>query len=680
MGFWRRVLGLPEATKKIDDQDQAENNESVETENNVNESESDEKVSQENESEVAAQDQNEESTEVDVDEGDSKKSKTFPATKVKNEPEAKEKVEEVAEIEHEDQVDDEEMTDEAEKDHEETTDDEDSTEDIDQAEEPETPEINEYNEDLKVLDGRLLPQLEVPNWREELEFVKERYEPCDLSEHIVKVSKRRLFAKRIDHELAESRLSAYNRYLERATRRFKEKIDEDAHLRNVYLDLAEWQNTQAKTISWKLANRISQELTKAREAEAEAKKIIESSTEFVNKEAILTFSFFARKTIFIPILTAYILSVVSLTYNRFEWIIKFLPFFNLGLAKVNYMILGIASGFMLMHLWRYSKEVMKIQRQLRAFVEIRKEQYDRIKHSVKQLTRLSQQQPIFESILQVMAIAYRVQLDAQITGKANVTTAFEPNKLPACVTLARADHSDVNKIPRLKRRALRVLMSPGWRTRGLDEITQIYADSQMLDAASLSLNNLDSDSYVSAKSAQKMLLNAFADTSIHDRVSKARLRRAILDLHAEVLTNWDSPDRPRVISLRQDGFNKLSFQTSWLVDEDISADWKEFLTEILQENTAPFSNFNILDKTSEINNERLIKSVAVVPKYFKVESSKVRIQKSKTEEVMPIDIVVRVDVSPWADPSAFAVFADDLSSVRGQNSVRTESAETDTYA
>ena len=72
-------------------------------------------------------------------------------------------------------------------------------------------EKEEFLEDLSVLDGRILPQLKVPDWREELEFVKERYEPCDLSDHIVKVSKRRLTARQIDHELAESRLSAYLR-------------------------------------------------------------------------------------------------------------------------------------------------------------------------------------------------------------------------------------------------------------------------------------------------------------------------------------------------------------------------------------------------------------------------------------------------------------------------------------
>jgi hypothetical protein len=48
----------------------------------------------------------------------------------------------------------------------------------------------------------------------------------------------------------------------------------------------------------------------------------------------------------------------------------------------------------------------------------------------------------------------------------------------------------------------------------------------------------------------------------------------------------------------------------------------------------------------------------VVPHYFAEHESKVKIEKSTSKDVMPMDVVVRVDVSPWADPTAFAVFAD----------------------
>jgi hypothetical protein len=302
--------------------------------------------------------------------------------------------------------------------------------------------------------------------------------------------------------------------------------------------------------------------------------------------------------------------------------------------------------------------VAKIQKQLIIFKAKHEEQHEKIVHAVKQHTRLAQQQPLVEPILGVLAKAYRVQLQSDVSARAQVTTNFDPVVLPACVTLARAVNTDEIKMNRLRRRALNVLMSPGWRTNGLNEIARIHADSRMLDSNSLSLKSLDTDSVVSASNAQRLLTEAFSNSSIHHRVSKARLVRAIKDLHKEVLANWESDERPQVLSMRDDGFDKISFQSSWLVDEDASEDWIKFLTEILGNETAPFGDFNISDKRSELNNANLISSVAVVPHYFAERESKVRIEKSKSQDVMPMDVVVRVDVSPWSDPSAFAIFAD----------------------
>ena len=518
-------------------------------------------------------------------------------------------------------------------------------------------EKQEFLEDLSVLDGRILPQLKVPDWREELEFVKERYEPCDLSDHIVKVSKRRLTARQIDHELAESRLSAYLRYFERASRRFKDKIDEDALLNEALADLTVWKNEQGKSVAWKLADRVNEEVVKAKKAEQDATSFVENNIEFVNPGAVKVYREFARRAWLIPLVTLYITSVVGLTYNRFDWILKFLPFFNLGLSKTLIMISGVAAGFYISNLWRYSKNVARIQKKLVIFKAKHEDQHHKIRHAVKQHTRLAQQQPLVEPILGVLARAYRVQLQSDVSIRAQVTTNFDPVVLPACVTLARAVDTDEVKMNRLRRRALNVLMSPGWRTNGLNEIARIHADSRMIDSNSLSLKSLDTDSVVSASSAQKLLTEAFNNTAIHNRVSKSRLVRAIKDLHKEVLANWDSDERPQVVSLRDDGFDKIAFQSSWLVDEDVSEDWIKFLTEILGDETAPFGIFNILDKRSELNNANLISSVAVVPHYFAERQSKVKIEKSESKDVMPMDVVVRVDVSPWANPSAFAVFA-----------------------
>ena len=521
-------------------------------------------------------------------------------------------------------------------------------------------EQQEYLEDLSVLDGRILPELKVPDWREELEFVKERYEPCDLSDHIVKVSKRRQTVRQIDHELALSRLSAYERYLDRASRRFKDKIDEDALLNSVLTDLNIWRNDQGKSVAWKLADRINQEVLKAKQAEVEAISFVENNTEFVNPMAIKVYRAFARRVWFIPIVTLYISSVVGLTYNALEWIMKFLPFFNLGLSKTLIMIAGVGSGFWISNLWKYSKSVARIQKQFTIFKGKHQEQHDKIVHAVEQHTRLAQQQPMVEPILEVLAKGYRVQLQSDVLATVKATTEFNSDFLPACVTLARALDNEEEKMMKLRTRAFNVLKTSGWRTLGLDDIIKRHAESRMLDVQRLGLESLDSDSLISSANTRRILLEAFSNMSIHNRVSKSRLIRAIREIHNEVLANWKSDDRPKVESLRDNGFNHLAFRTSWLADEDGSEPWISFLTEVLSEDTAPFGQFNILDKRAEINSPEKIMSIAAVPHYFKFGSVKIKVQNSLSSEVMPLDVVVRVDVSPWADTSAFTVFADDI--------------------
>jgi hypothetical protein len=61
-----------------------------------------------------------------------------------------------------------------------------------------------------------------------------------------------------------------------------------------------------------------------------------------------------------------------------------------------------------------------------------------------------------------------------------------------------------------------------------------------------------------------------------------------------------------------------------------------------------------------------------VPHYFQIGETRVKTEKSPVKDVTPMDVVVRVDVSPWADPSAFAVFADALDELHVEEVAETE--------
>lgn len=516
----------------------------------------------------------------------------------------------------------------------------------------------EHQDDLNEVTGHELPTLKVPEWRDELDFVKKRIEPCDMTSHIVKVTRRRLLAKRIELILAEVKLKVYTRYLERASRRFADRINEDRALREAMADIAGWRDAQSKSVAWILAERVENEVQKAKAAEDEAKQYVMRNTEFQNSDAVAQYRNFVKRLFFIPVFNLYIISVVSLTFNRFEWILKHFPFFNLGLNNSIIMICGISSVFWLANLWRYAKSVSRTQREVAAFNSEYEKQKNRITHAVREHTRLSQQQPLLEPILQVLAVGYRTQLQSSFDVKVNATTKFDTDTLPACVTLAMAVDTDQRNLAALRNKATRMLTGPGWRTDGLNNLAKRHSETMSIKITDVGLSLLDVDSDVSMNNARRLLLEAFDNLEMQNSVNTIRLRDVVEDLHRSVLAKWDSEARPRVVSLRNDGFNKLSFKTSWLASEDASEDWLEFLTEILNKPT-PFGQFNIANKSSGLNLPERITSIAVVPHYFQEEFTKItKVEKSKVTDVMPIDVVVRVDVSEWADPKDFAVFAD----------------------
>jgi hypothetical protein len=169
-----------------------------------------------------------------------------------------------------------------------------------------------------------------------------------------------------------------NTHLSKLYSFIKSKVDEDAVLNEAIRDLMQWKSDQSRSVAWKLADRVNQEVLKAKSAEIEATSFIQKNNEFSNPEAAQYFRKFARKLVLIPLFGLYMGSVVALTYNKFDWILKFLPFFNLGVEKALIMVAGVAGGFWLATLWRYSKYVAKTQKQLLKFIDFHSQQHERI--------------------------------------------------------------------------------------------------------------------------------------------------------------------------------------------------------------------------------------------------------------------------------------------------------------
>lgn len=520
----------------------------------------------------------------------------------------------------------------------------------------ETPTAQPMVEDALSIPKDLdIPEWQEPDWHEELELVKRRIEPCDLTGHMVEVSRRRYRSRLVDEALLRVQLRISKRFTERAKYRFKEQIDEDNAVTEALDSLVDWRLSQSNSVAWKLVERVEEEVNKANAAKEEAISYVLNQTEFRNADAEKVYRKFATSMVLTPLAVAYIFSVLAMTHNRFDWLLRHFPPFNTGLLKLFVIVLGCGAIVWIRAMWRYASAVARTQKDVMRFKAEYVRRSSTIQHASKQHVRLAQQAPLLEPLLLVLAKGYRAPWHAEVSTNTHVTTELDTSKLPACVTVARAVNGNGDKMNQLRQIALRQLVSPGWRTRNLEILGELHAAQQLASPDSLRLSSLDTDLGQSSASARFKLMEAFTNDELLERVGRARLISTIELVHKEVLRNVDSDHRPPVISTRVNGFEDISLNTSWLDTEDRFEDWLEFL-EIVLKDTTPFSPLSIADKRSALNTTK-IKSLAVVPSYFKTENTPFKWETAPEIQVAPIDVVVRIDVSDWADPSAFAVFA-----------------------
>lgn len=513
----------------------------------------------------------------------------------------------------------------------------------------------EAEESNKIDNLMEIPEWQDPDWREELALVKRRIEPCDLTEHFAEVTQKRLLARTVDAALLKVRVRISERFSDRAIYRYKDQIDEYDAIQEALDDLARWKSNQANSVAWQLVEQVNAEVDKAKaEQEAAIENLRERRT-FKNDRAIDTYRKFASTMTLAPLFMLYVDSVLALTYNRFEWLLKFLPLFNMGLGLLFLLSGAITAWVMLRAAWKYSNQVALVQKRAIRFQAEYARQHVLVKHATKEHARLTVQQPLLEPLLKVLAVGYRAPWNDAIGSNPKVTTAMDTSKLPGCITFARAVQGDGMAMSQLQHRALETLVSPGWRTKILEELGKLHAESQIADPSSMRLSQLDVDLGFSTSSARAKLLEAFSNSTLLQRVGRARLIQTINTIHKEVLRNAKQDLRPPVKAERVSEYEGLRLNTTWLDYEDGSDNWVEFLVEILGE-TSPFNPLNIADKRSSLTS--VPKSLAVVPAYLEdsVQNPSLKLEK-QSSELTPIDVVVRIDVSDWADPSAFKVFA-----------------------
>ena len=493
-----------------------------------------------------------------------------------------------------------------------------------------------------------------PDWREIIELLNKKIEPCDITGAMVDVSRKRKLWRSIENSIAQVRMSITGRLVERAKFRFRERIDQDEALNKVESTLSNWRNKQSNSIAWQFNEQVFEQLALARQMRADAVNRITKNHSYRNDKAHEIFGAFAKSTVFPIVFGMYLYSVLVLTDNRFHTFLKFLPFFNQSHLIMGIIVSGFVSLVVLAGAWRYTSKVREVQWKFVQAQRIYQDSLVLISHAYYEEVRLEQQAAQVEPLLRVLAHGYSSRWVIDDSLDIDVSTKLNIEQLPGCFGFARAVDGSDDQISKLRDLAARSVVRPGWRTEIIRKLGERHGDKL---GTTLTFTDLDRDFGVSQFGARDLFLQALEDRELAKRVGREKLIETVNIVHSDVLRNTQKDLRPPVLPTRKNGFEDINTSSQWLVDEDRTENWVEFLSAILKE-APPFSYLNLSDSGLHGRvNDGTVKSFAVLPRYLMgVQHDSVMAEVIHDEVVAPIDIAVRVDVSEWGTLDSFGIF------------------------
>jgi hypothetical protein len=493
-----------------------------------------------------------------------------------------------------------------------------------------------------------------PSTQENTALLNRKIEPCDITGAWVDVSRKRKLWRTLERSMANIRVSITGRLVSRAEFRFKDSIAQDEALSEVANNLLDWRQGQSHSLAWQFHEQVSQQLGIARQMHLDAANRISENHSYRNDKAHEIFGDFAKSTILPIIFGSYLYSVLVLTDNKFHSFLKYFPFFNQSRTEMAIIVTGFVSLSILAAAWRYTSKVREVQWKFVQAQRVYEDSVVLIAHAKYEEVRLEQQTEHVEPLLRVLANGYSSRWVIDESLEIDVSTKLNVDQLPGCFGFARAVDGSDEDISKLRDLAVRQVVRPGWRTEIIRKVGEKYGEKV---GAQLTFTDLDRDLGISQYGARDLFLSALEDRELAKRVGRDKLIETVNVIHSDVLRNTQSDLRPPVLPTRNNGFENINASSEWLVDEDRTESWVEYLSAILKE-APPFSYLNLSETGLHGRiNDGSVTSYAVVPKYLVgKEHESVRAEVVHDEIMAPIDIAVRVDVSEWGQLDSFGIF------------------------
>ncbi len=228
--------------------------------------------------------------------------------------------------------------------------------------------------------------------------------------------------------------------------------------------------------------------------------------------------------------------------------------------------------------------------------------------------------------------------------------ALDTSALPFAMRVAQANDNDQASRSILRDRALRSLLTPGWREDAFSALVENVGQLAGRGGDTMSLDALDRDLPHATNGARELLKKHLDNTLALEAVARARLSPIIMDLQ----TNAMAVARPSVVHVDDNPLTQLNNDIQGIDLQVTATPWAEFLEHSLTRGdggpdpVTPLSVLSINPAQVVDGAHENVRSFALMPEHVQKRLNSNKLNGLKTEIydgafVRPLDAVLRVD-------------------------------------
>ena len=245
---------------------------------------------------------------------------------------------------------------------------------------------------------------------------------------------------------------------------------------------------------------------------------------------------------------------------------------------------------------------------------------------------------------------------------ASFTGDPDQNEFPLSFRVAIAQEQDPSSMRALQGLAVKKYMVRGWRTGVLAAQVQAIADTLGLPTERMNLHKIDSDINYSPGGPRNELKAGLGNQQAMELVG----RRQLVPLAYKIQSTEITKARPAIKENRTNQLDEIQIDYSGLAENETLV-WDKFLEEPIGpfEVTTPFSIQSLNNNKIGSGYHEKLTSNFVVPKRLEslaMSNENARVDSYQEGANMPMDIVIRMDLSDSMPPEAIKLFGSSMES------------------